>query len=159
VLSKRTAALLLELGRLAAGGGIFCDAEELRSPVKSFNSALLDRRMQRLLARVDRRRPQSAAELHALRIAVKKLRYAVEFFAPLYDAAKVKPFRDRLATLQDCLGAINDAHSMLAHARVVLGPESRLADCVAGWSARFVYEERARFRVLWRQYRRTRAFW
>ncbi len=159
VASRRTALLLLELGCLAAGGGILRTAEPLQASVKPFASALLERRMQRLLARVDRHKPRTAAELHALRIAVKKLRYAVEFFAPLYDGAKAKPFRDRLARLQDCLGRINDAHSMLGHARAASGGASHLVDCLAGWSAHFVYEERAGFRTLWQEFRRSRAFW
>jgi len=49
------------------------------------------------------------ANLHALRIAAKKLRYVCEFFAGFYPRKKVKRFLAALAALQDLLGAINDA--------------------------------------------------
>ncbi|RPI43392.1 MAG: CHAD domain-containing protein [Betaproteobacteria bacterium] len=157
--SRRCARLLLELGRIASGGGALAEAEELQAPAKSFTSGLLDRRMQRVLARVGRRKPRSAAQLHALRIAVKKLRYAVEFFGPLYEAAQVPPFREALVKLQDCLGAINDAHAMLGRVRAAVGADSRLVDCAGGWSARLIHEEKMQFRTLWREFRDTRAFW
>ena len=50
----------------------------------------------------------SIAERHELRKALKRLRYAVEFFAPLYPGGAVKPFLKRLKELQDLFGALND---------------------------------------------------
>jgi triphosphatase len=47
-------------------------------------------------------------DLHALRIAVKKLRYAVEFFASLFDAGASRGYGERLTELQDILGRLND---------------------------------------------------
>lgn len=49
-----------------------------------------------------------AAERHRMRIAFKKLRYAVEFFAPLLSARRLKPYRKELEHLQDALGELND---------------------------------------------------
>ncbi len=49
-----------------------------------------------------------AAQLHALRIACKNLRYSAEMFAPLYGADKTKLYLDALAKLQDRLGVSND---------------------------------------------------
>lgn len=46
--------------------------------------------------------------LHRLRIAIKRLRYALEFFAPLYPAPAVRRDVKALTRLQDDLGAIND---------------------------------------------------
>lgn len=49
---------------------------------------------------------------HRLRIKAKKLRYAAEFFQPLYGGRKAvrrsKIFLDRLESLQTLLGALND---------------------------------------------------
>ncbi len=47
-------------------------------------------------------------KVHALRIQCKKLRYLMEFFAPLYDADAVKPLVKSLKGLQDGLGHFND---------------------------------------------------
>jgi len=46
--------------------------------------------------------------LHRLRIDAKKLRYLLEFFRDLYDAAAVEPLVRALKKLQDNLGDFND---------------------------------------------------
>ena len=57
---------------------------------------------------------------HKLRIAVKKLRYAIGFFASLFAGRKaqkrLRRFAGELKALQDCLGALNDivVHDRLA---------------------------------------------
>jgi CHAD domain-containing protein len=50
----------------------------------------------------------SVDKRHRYRIAAKRLRYAVDFFAPLYARERVKPYAGALARLQDSLGVIND---------------------------------------------------
>ena len=47
-------------------------------------------------------------QLHRLRINVKKLRYAVDFLAPLYAKKRVRKFASSLEEMQDCLGLIHD---------------------------------------------------
>lgn len=59
----------------------------------------------------------SEAERHRLRIALKKLRYTAEFFAPLYPERAVEPFLRRLSRMQDVLGLLQD----VAVAREILG--------------------------------------
>ena len=46
--------------------------------------------------------------LHALRISIKRLRYALEFFAPLAKPKAMRRLLLQLAQLQDTLGQIND---------------------------------------------------
>ncbi|OIQ31312.1 MAG: hypothetical protein BM562_08395 [Alphaproteobacteria bacterium MedPE-SWcel] len=48
------------------------------------------------------------AEIHELRIACKKLRYLLEFFAPLFPAKRTRRVIKRMKRLQDNLGAFND---------------------------------------------------
>ncbi len=48
-------------------------------------------------------------ERHTMRIRLKKLRYAVEFFASLYPEGKATKFVDGLGAIQDVLGHMNDA--------------------------------------------------
>ena len=45
---------------------------------------------------------------HELRIELKKLRYATDFFAPLIPAKALARYRKRLAALQEILGQLND---------------------------------------------------
>jgi CHAD domain-containing protein len=46
-------------------------------------------------------------QFHALRIQMKRLRYAVEFMAPAYEGA-LTPFIERTVEIQDCLGELQD---------------------------------------------------
>ena len=55
-------------------------------------------------------------DLHALRIAAKKARYAIEYFADLDGAGAVRRAR-RIATLQDFLGDHRDATLLLQRMR------------------------------------------
>ncbi|MBK1734919.1 hypothetical protein CKO15_06385 [Halorhodospira abdelmalekii] len=48
-------------------------------------------------------------QLHELRIRGKKLRYAVEFFAPLFRRQATGRYLKEVKALQDCLGVYNDA--------------------------------------------------
>lgn len=51
----------------------------------------------------------SEPELHALRIEIKKLRYAGDFFRGLFPSRRIDPVLASAAALQDCLGGLNDA--------------------------------------------------
>jgi CHAD domain-containing protein len=125
-----------------------------------FATGLLEKRHDKVLERGAKLARRSPAELHALRIAIKKLRYAGEFFGSLFVDERAKLFRSRVAKLQESLGVINDQAAMprLAQAatrRKAPGLESLLG----GWSARVVHDERERLRDAWQQFRRTRKFW
>lgn len=71
---------------------------------------------------------------HAVRIALKKLRYAVEFFAPLVDSKRRKALVRQAATAQQVLGHLND----IATARRLF---STLANHAAGTDAWLEGEE------------------
>jgi adenylate cyclase len=62
---------------------------------------------------------QDIPSLHRLRIAIKRLRYTVEFFAPLFPRKAVRAYLGRMMVLQEDLGLLND----------VANAELRLADC------------------------------
>ena len=53
--------------------------------------------------------PMNAENLHTLRVAVKRLHYALDFFYALSDHQARAMARRRLATVQDHLGRINDS--------------------------------------------------
>ena len=50
----------------------------------------------------------NAERRHELRIAFKKLRYALEFFAPILPSKRLAKYQKSLETLQDLLGTLND---------------------------------------------------
>jgi adenylate cyclase len=53
-------------------------------------------------------RIEDPPSLHALRIGIKRLRYALEFFAPLAEPKAMRRVLGSLAGLQETLGQIND---------------------------------------------------
>lgn len=97
----------------------------------------------RELERKARRRAKAAAgldvaALHRLRIAVKRWRYALEFFAPLLAGKRVKPVLQRMSRLQEDLGLLNDlanAGTRLARCAGDDGVLREAAAFVTGWHA------------------------
>ncbi len=72
------------------------------------------------------RHPDAIAEHHAMRIATKKLRYTMEFYAQLYRLGLKKPLR-RVAQLQEILGKLHDCDVWIDRVtRTLLKERSRL---------------------------------
>jgi CHAD domain-containing protein len=67
-------------------------------------------------------RSREESDLHRLRIALKKLRYLAQAFAPLYERKKVRPYLAALKRLQEELGHLND----IAHARATIAELLRI---------------------------------
>lgn len=65
----------------------------------------LTRKVRKLARGAD---PGDPASLHALRIGIKRLRYALEFFAPLADGKNRRQAASQLADIQATLGQLND---------------------------------------------------
>jgi CHAD domain-containing protein len=49
-----------------------------------------------------------AASRHSLRVAYKRLRYALEFFAPLFPGQTLRDYHVAASGLQEMLGSLND---------------------------------------------------
>lgn len=84
-----------------------------------------------LAARVD-----DPASLHALRIGVKRLRYALEFFSPLARQTALRRALKQLAFMQDALGQLNDLANAGAMLMDCAGDDPRLREAVTligGW--------------------------
>ncbi len=96
-------------------------------------------------------------ELHALRKALKKLRYSIEFLAPLYRHKEVKSYLRGCKRLLKQLGMLNDAVVTVALAEQ-LGGERRaeLAPAVAalaGWAADRQRKARRHIQEDWHAFR------
>lgn len=82
------------------------EAKRLSMNILPYSRKLLDKQERRVLAagsHVDR---DDAAAMHQLRIECKKLRYAAEFFRPLFAGMDI--FISHMKGLQDLLGTMND---------------------------------------------------
>jgi CHAD domain-containing protein/alkylated DNA nucleotide flippase Atl1 len=97
----------MALRYLLATSQLYGSPESARHACHRSRDAIL-RRLQAVLATAATiRGPQSAAELHATRITIKRLRYTLQTFAPLYQDA----LNDAIRTsrrLQDVLGNLHD---------------------------------------------------
>jgi adenylate cyclase len=74
--------------------------------------------------------------LHALRIGIKRLRYALEFFAPLAAKKPMQRLLAHLTELQDALGQINDLANAGALLMDCADDDPRLREAVTligGW--------------------------
>ncbi|HVW75812.1 MAG TPA: CHAD domain-containing protein [Rhizomicrobium sp.] len=78
---------------------------------------ILNRQNARVKKRAKAARSEEEGDLHRLRIALKKLRYTAEFFAPLYSRHKVGRYLKAVRGLQNHLGDLND----VANVRSVVG--------------------------------------
>jgi len=81
-------------------------AKRLHSGIVSYSRRLLDKQERRVLGAGTHVNRDDAAEMHRLRIECKKLRYATEFFLPLFAGMDV--FIGHMKGLQDLLGVMND---------------------------------------------------
>jgi triphosphatase len=75
------------------------------APLERFAADRLEKTYRKTLRRVDLERPKPR---HALRVRIKRLRYACEYFAPCFPEEGVEAWLRELRTLQDVLGALND---------------------------------------------------
>ena len=154
--------LMLLLGRSLAAPQLTA-AAQWHEPARAAAAHILKRRHAQVLKRGRRLAGQSPADLHRLRIAIKKLRYAVEFFNDLFQVKAMAVQRARLAKLQDILGFINDAEalgSLLESARACSRRwPAGAADAVVEWHAQQARRQRTRLTAAWRRFRDAPQPW
>jgi triphosphatase len=105
-----------------------------------------------------------AAQLHALRILAKKLRYSAEFFAALYDKQKARPFLAALSDVQEVLGQINDvavAHRLLdgLAADAALAGHQEAVVLTKGWIAHDLSGQLTALRKSMQNFDKQPVFW
>ena len=134
--------------------------EALHHGTAPFASKVLARRLRRV-RRAGRGLDTLPVEaLHELRKDCKRLRYAAEFFEPLFPHKAARRFLRRLAALQEELGMLNDgavASGLMAH----LGRPGRsyAAGLVIGFATAGVEGRRAPIATCWKRFKRTDPFW
>lgn len=134
--SARYRKLVLRIALWLADGAWSRDGDLLQQarrdrPILSFAAETLDTRLHKITRKAHKLEKLDPHRRHKLRIHIKKLRYASEFFAALFAAHKArhKRLRDILEELQDALGRLNDfaVHRKLAGEIVGKGKEARRA--------------------------------
>jgi len=102
-------------------------------------------------------------ELHRLRIRIKKLRYATEFFGSMWPSRRPKYYLSALKDLQQVLGTLHDstvAEKLLTDLRTAA---VAAADFAAGpinyWLANCQRRGRKDAIELWRRFAKQKFFW
>ena len=130
--------LLLRFAIWMNGG--YWQREELQARAADFATRRL-RKLSKSFARsAQELGTADAAQLHALRILAKKLRYSAEFFSGFRDGKPVRAFLAALGEVQDVLGRINDvavAQRLLngLAAQPGLAAHGEALDLARGWVA------------------------
>ncbi len=139
-------------------------------PAGALAARMVERRFKHARKRARHIKALDENERHHLRIALKKLRYTSEFFAPFFAQDSLQGFQKRLSKMQDILGALNDvavARKTLDHlvnvadgdGAALHGELSFAAGIVYGWhlerSARTWEDAKTR----WRKLARAEPFW
>jgi len=97
---------------------------------------------------------ENAAERHLLRIRVKRLRYACEYFEPCFRAPG-SAYVARLKALQELLGELNDMAVARRLLRTLPGGQDALARKISAREIRLLTE----LPPAWGRLERQQAFW
>lgn len=107
--SRSYAAEIADLTRLFTKPRHLGPGRLAEMPAQDIALRLIRARHQKICTLADRITPDTPdADLHLLRLHFKKLRYLLEFFAPLFPALPFKTIRKAIKELQDLLGQFND---------------------------------------------------
>ena len=140
------------------------DLPILTQPARTYAYATLARMHKRALKAGRHLADLSIEERHELRIDLKKIRYAAEFFGPLFGVANGRKRYTRAAGgVQDALGAFNDeavAHGLLETLEADCGPAgARAAGIVLGWCGRGRVDADGVLQPAWDRFAETKKFW
>jgi triphosphatase len=129
---------------------------------------MLDRQVRRMKKRGAVARNEEEGDLHRLRIALKKLRYTAEFFAPLYPKSEVKDYLKELRGLQNHLGELNDVANVRSVVSGLLREKNKKDDdsslryaagAMVGWYGAQVPGAIKQALKRYKKFKRVKAFW
>lgn len=140
------------------------DAIRLSDPPRRAAERALDRRLAEVETLGADLEALSSERRHDLRIALKKLRYAGEFFESLFPRKAAARYLAALAELQDVFGAMNDAATVAATLQALVPPDAppalhRAAGLVQGFHAARMTADWKAARKRWKSFAAEKPFW
>jgi inorganic triphosphatase YgiF len=136
------------------------EAEEVEATLVQFAVQVLEKRIKQVLKYGKALAGEDAAQLHALRIACKKLRYSTEMFGSLFNETRTRDYLAALAELQDIMGILNDiavAHRLLDELDNAARHETLAL--IRGWMEHDYAERVAEFGKAWKRFAAQKGFW
>ncbi|UUX50065.1 CHAD domain-containing protein [Nisaea acidiphila] len=169
VASARFTALQFDLGLLieSLSSGVGNRGLDHLARSEEFAASRLEKRF-RKVRKMGRKAFNGPTEaLHELRLEMKKMRYASEFFASLFDAKKAKVFSKAAARLQNLLGYANDyavsAHQLAALLEANHGTQAqslaKAAGVVIGWHGAEMVQANREIQDAWNRFLDAGRFW
>ncbi len=135
-------------------------------PAADLAGRMLDHRLKVARKRARHLKKLSPVKRHELRIALKKLRYTSEFFAPLYDEPAARGFLQPLSKMQDVLGSLNDVAVARDTLSRLAAPQSAggatlsfAAGIVYGWHLDRAEHNWTHAKKRWKHFVKTQPFW
>lgn len=134
----------------------------LESNIVPFARRILDKQERRVLSRGALVDIYAADEMHQLRIECKKLRYAAEFFQPIFEG--MDSFILHMRGLQDLLGVMNDVAVMgdLLEGLLKMKPDRRAVEYaggIVGWRTHEYHDLLETFEDCWNEFVDARNPW
>ncbi len=138
--------------------------EKLNGSIRKYAAKVLNKRVTKVLQTGEHKSKMSIEELHDLRIEGKKLRYATEFFSPMFSGPGMTEFNAHLKSLQGLLGTMNDVSVMPGLLEGLLKGVDDLetiefAGAAVGWRAREYEEVRGELDQRWDAFAGTAFPW
>jgi CHAD domain-containing protein len=143
-------------------GSVEADPARAAEPLRLWIEETLRRRYRQVRRGLDGLAGYDVARQHECRLQIKKLRYALEFFASRLPERQTQSHVATLAALQDQLGRLNDiaaAERRLCALAAADGDLAWAAGLVAGWHRQRCPGLLDGVAAGWLRLRRQRAFW
>ncbi len=139
------------------------EESRVRLPLKELAAGILKERHRKVMKLGRRIRKLDAAELHRLRIEIKKLRYAARFFETLWPKRASSRYLAALGDLQNVLGAMNDAAVATGHIEQLAGEAAAGAEqdvgLLLGWISAHLRQHGKEMRKVWERFAEMDPFW
>jgi triphosphatase len=136
----------------------------LSEPVTRFAARSLEQTDRKMRKRGRRFASLTPEARHALRISLKRVRYAADFFGRLFrPPSAVRRYARKLAALQDMLGQYNDAiiaSRMVSRLDISANADlAHAAGVVVGWCGRSSLSDEDALRSAWRSLAKAERYW
>jgi len=132
------------------------------TPLPKVATKLLARRHRKLITAGQGFADMPLEQRHEVRIAAKKLRYAIDFLGGLYDPEPMRLYRKGMSRLQDDLGHLNDVAVASELVDRLAGDDERAqvgAALVKGWYAHRLAAIEPEMVAAWHDFAETPIFW
>lgn len=164
--SRRYTSAALSIGLwIETLGTIGLPDKATSTEVSQVSNRVLTAQWQRVLKRGKKFESLDYDSRHLVRIALKKLRYANEFFRSLYKRDKARSYGRKLSGLQDDLGFMNDVAMSMQLCEDLCRADPENASLAAargfllGWQQYRLHHDDAGMVAHWRAFERAKPYW